>query len=50
MRLLSDRLEPGKEGMGLIYFLPDPNDIRFKGSFLTPKGKALMEELAEILS
>jgi DNA-binding MarR family transcriptional regulator len=50
MRLLSDRLEPGKDGMGLIYFLADPNDTRFKGSYLTPKGKALMEELAEILS
>lgn len=49
MRLLSDRLSPGKEGMGLIDFRPDPNDIRFKGAFLTPAGHQLAKELADII-
>lgn len=49
MRLLSDRLEPGKEGMGLIEFRLDPSDYRFKGAFLTPKGKALAEELVKLM-
>lgn len=49
MRLLSDRLEPGKAGMGLIDFRPDPNDIRFKGSYLTPKGRELAEALSSMM-
>lgn len=49
LRMLSPRLSPGKDGMGLIDFRQDTNDIRYKVAYLTPKGEALKAELMEIL-
>jgi len=50
MRLLSPRLGPGKEGMGLIDFRTDPMDYRVKGAYLTAKGEALRKRLTDIIA
>ncbi|WP_421276170.1 MarR family winged helix-turn-helix transcriptional regulator [Aeromonas veronii] len=49
MRVLSSRIGPNKTGMGLIEFLPDPNDYRFKTAWLTPKGVELRNKLQGLI-
>lgn len=49
MRLLSPRLGPEKEGMGLIELRVDPMDYRHKGAYLTPKGVDLREKIKELM-
>ncbi len=39
----------GGEGLGLIDSLPDPNDLRARKNFLTPKGKTLYRKILAAL-
>jgi DNA-binding MarR family transcriptional regulator len=46
---LSDKLRNGDEGYGLLQRTQDPKNLRSVAYTLTPKGKLLLNTLAEIL-
>jgi len=45
MRNLTDRARPGKEGIGIAYTQPAPEDYRVTTFHLNEKGLALKEKL-----